>query len=124
MGDINITGTLKTPTISFNEKEKHLLIEGRSIPENPIEFYEPLVNQLKDYLKIPVGKIEIDFKLEYFNTSSSIVILEVLKQLKKISDQNNDVVVNWFYDEDDFDLLEVGEDYSALMNFPFNLLKN
>jgi len=124
MADINIIGTLKTPTISFNEKDKHLLIEGRSIPENPIEFYEPLLNQLKDYLNIPVGKMEIDFKLEYFNTSSSIVILDVLRQLKKISEQNNHIVVNWFYDADDFDLLEIGEDYSTLMNFPFNLLKN
>ncbi len=124
MSDLNIEGTLKTPTISFSEKEKRLLIEGRSTPEDPIQFYEPLISKLKDFVKSPIGKMEIDFKLEYFNTTSSLVILDVLKHLQSVNTVNNEVVINWHYDKDDEDLLEVGEDYSTMLKFPINLIVN
>lgn len=124
MSDINIKGTIKTPSISFNEAEKHLVIEGRSTLENPARFYKPLISKIKDYNNLPSGKMEIDFKLEYFNTTSSLVILDVLKQLQSLDAPDNEVVINWHYDEEDEDLLEIGEDYSAMLNFPFNLVVN
>ena len=69
-------------------------------------------------------KFEIDFKLEYFNTTSSIVILDVLKHLQSMDTPENKVIINWHYDEEDEDLLEIGEDYSTMLNFPFNLVVN
>jgi len=122
MGDINIKPTRKTPSILFNESEKRLIIEGRSILENPARFYKPLIAKLKDCYNRPIGKLEIDFKLEYFNTTSSIVILQVLKHIYSLHNSNSEIIINWYYDEDDEDLLEVGQDYSELLNFPFNLV--
>lgn len=122
MSDINIKGTLNTPTISFNEKSAHFVIEGRSTIENPAAFYKPLITRIKDYSNAPVSKIEIDFKLEYFNTTSSLVILDVLENLHSLHTPTNQVVINWHYDEVDEDLREIGEDYSEILKFPFNLV--
>lgn len=124
MTDIYIKGTTETPMISFDEKNKYLLIEGRSISENPSEFYKPLIIKLKDYIKLPLGKMEIDFKLEYFNTTSSLVILDVLKHLQTLNTEKNEIVINWYYDKGDDDILEIGEDYSTILNHPFNLIVN
>lgn len=124
MSDINIKGTFNTPSISFNKKENHLIIEGRSTLEDPVIFYKPLISKIKDGLKFPQGKMEIDFKLEYFNTTSSLVILDVLKKLHSLDAPGNKVIINWYYDAGDEDLLEIGQDYSAMVNFPFNLVSN
>ena len=122
MDDIDIKSTLKTPAILFNESEKRLIIEGRSILENPAKFYSPLITKLKHYHTHPIGKLEVDFKLEFFNTTSSIVILKVLKHLFLLQASNTEIIINWYYDEHDSDLLEVGRDYSELLNFPFNFI--
>jgi len=124
MNDINIKGTVKTPAISFDEKESHLVIEGRSTLENPARFYKPLISRLKDFNNTSIERLEIDFKLEYFNTTSSLVILDILKHLQSLDSPENEVVINWYYDEEDEDLLEIGEDYSTMLNFPFNLVVN
>ncbi|MFB0926001.1 MAG: DUF1987 domain-containing protein [Vicingaceae bacterium] len=124
MSDINIKGTLNTPSILFNKTENRWIIEGRSTLENPVIFYNPLISMINDGIKFPKGKMEIDFKLEYFNTTSSLVILNVLKQLHSLDAPGNEVIINWYYDEEDEDLLEIGQDYSAMLNFPFNLVCN
>jgi len=124
MSDIDIKATLDTPAISFNKSDKYLLIEGRSILENPIEFYKPLMSELKSCVKSDSGKMEIDFKLEYFNTTSSLAILDMLKLLRNLNTDKNEVVINWYYDEGDDDVLEIGEDFSTIIKFPFNLIAN
>jgi len=121
MNNIDIKGTLETPTISLDVSNGNLLIEGRSIIEDPNPFYEPLINELTKLNKAPLSKFEIDFKLEYFNTSSSKSILHVLKLLQSTNSTNKEIIINWHYDEGDDDILEIGEDFSHIINFPFNL---
>ena len=101
-----------------------MIIEGRSTTENPVLFYKPLISKLKDFNNGSIERLEIDFKLEYFNTTSSLVILDVLKHLQSLNAPDNEVVINWYYDEEDEDLLEIGQDYSTMLNFPFNLVVN
>lgn len=122
MNDINIKGTFVTPKIIFNKEDKHLIIEGISTIENPTNFYKPLIAKLKDQVKDLEGKLEIDFKLLYFNSKSSIAILSVLKHLHSLSSENNEVVINWHYDKHDEDILDKGEVYSDILNHPFNLV--
>ena len=84
MEPINIEGSPKTPSIKFDIEKGILEIRGRSIPENSIEFYKPLVDWLDEYSKDPVKKTQVNIHLEYFNTSSSKCILDVFKKLEAI----------------------------------------
>ena len=59
-------------------------------------------------------------KLEYFNTASSKIILDIFTAIEKIA---NDRKVVWHYDKDDEDMLEAGEDYQALIMLPFAMKK-
>ena len=102
MDSINIEGTPKTPSVSFDAKTGQIEIKGRSIPENSIEFYKPLVEWLDKYSDVAQGLVNVVIQLEYFNTSSSKCILDVFKKLENIHNKNKtEVVINWYYEEDD-----------------------
>ena len=113
--------TAKTPLIKFDSKQGKIEIKGRSIPENSVEFYKPLIDSLERYASSPVIPTEVNIQLEYFNTASSKCILDVLKRLETIHRQGNQVIINWYYEEDDEDMREAGEDYQAIVNHTFNM---
>ncbi len=123
MEAIFIEGTPKTPTVNFNSEEGIFEIKGRSIPENSIEFYKPLVDWLDKYASSPLDKTEVNIQLEYFNTSSSKCILDVFKKLEKVTQANKEIVINWHYEEDDEDMLEAGEDYQSILRIPFKMIE-
>jgi len=120
MEDIRIEGSPKTPTVKFSAGTGFLEIKGRSIPENSIEFYKPLIDWIEHYAKSPQESTSVNIQLEYFNTSSSKCILDVFKRLETI---NKEVLINWYYEEDDEDMLEAGEDYDAIINLPFKMIE-
>ena len=121
MENINIEGTPKTPEVKFSGSDGQFEISGRSIPENSVEFYNGILTWLDDYSATPQEKTIMDVKLEYFNTSSSKCILDVFKKLESLKKSGSDVVVNWFYEADDEDMLEAGEDYDAIIDLPFTM---
>ena len=123
MEKYSIDGTPKTPTISFDLGSGVLEIKGRSIPENSIEFYKPLVDALDKYAGSPKSATNVIIQLEYFNTSSSKCILDVFKKLENINKNGSAVIINWHYEEDDEDMLEAGEDYQAIINVPFKMVQ-
>jgi len=123
MEPIIIEGTPKTPSVKFDEKEGVFEIKGRSIPENSVEFYKPLNEWLDNYMQTPLEKTVVNIRLEYFNTSSSKCILDVFKRLEAIHKTKHDVEINWFYEEDDEDMLEAGEDYDSIIKVPFKMIE-
>ncbi len=123
MEPILIEGTPKTPSVKFNSEKGVIEIKGRSIPENSIEFYKPLVDWLENYANSPLEKTQVNVQLEYFNTSSSKCILDVFKKLEAIHKSNHEVVINWYYEEDDEDMLEAGEDYESIIRVPFKMIE-
>ena len=124
MDSINIEGTPKTPTISFDANTGIIEIKGRSIPENSIEFYKPLVDWLDKFADVAQGIVNVNILLEYFNTSSSKCILDVFKKLENLQNKNRaQVVINWYYEEDDEDMLEAGEDYQSIIKVPFKMVE-
>lgn len=123
MEPITIEGTPKTPTVKFDSDAGIIEIKGRSIPENSIEFYKPLVDWLDQYSQSPQKLTQVNIQLEYFNTSSSKCILDVFKKLEQVYKENNEVVINWYYEEDDEDMLEAGEDYQSILKIPFKMIE-
>lgn len=123
MESLIIDGTTKTPDVNFNAEKGILEVKGRSIPENSIEFYKPLVDWLEEYAQSPQSKTQVNVHLEYFNTSSSKCILDVFKKLEAIHKNKYDVQINWYYEEDDEDMLEAGEDYESIIRVPFKMIE-
>ena len=123
MGNIKIEGTAKSPTVIFSAEEGLLELKGRSIPEDSIDFYTPLIETNTHYSKQPQPKTIVNVHLEYFNTSSSKCILDIFKQLEQIVKLEKEIVINWYYEEDDEDMREVGIDYQTIIKVPFNMIE-
>ena len=123
MEPIIIEGTSKTPSVKFDPNEGVFELKGRSIPENSVEFYKPLVEWLDKYQESPLEKTSVDINLEYFNTSSSKCLLDIFKKLENICRAKHDVVINWYYEADDEDMFEAGEDYESIVRVPFKMVE-
>jgi hypothetical protein len=120
---LQLEGSGKTPHVLFDPATGNLELKGRSIPENSIDFYKPLIDWVDRYGRAPQAKTTLHVQLEYFNTSSSKCILDLFKKLETIRAAGNEVVVLWHYEEDDEDMLEAGEDYAGIINVPFKMIQ-
>ncbi len=112
---LNLEGTEDTPKIILDKKHEIFEISGRSLPEDSAEFYAPVLEWIERYSEDPNTSTEFVFKLEYFNTSSSKLILDVLSALEDISDMK----VSWYFHDDDEDMEEAGQEFSELVEIPF-----
>ncbi len=119
MSVIKIQGTDDTPTVTLDKENNIFEISGRSLPEDVVVFYKPILEWLDEYKNDPLEKTVFNFKLEYFNTASSKLLLDVLLKLEDISSDGNDVLVRWHYPDDDEDMEEAGEEYSDIVEVPF-----
>lgn len=122
MDPVSRAGTPKTPNIEFDADQGLLEIKGRSNPENTLDFYRPLVAWLDEYVQSPAEKTVVNVHLEHFNTSSSKSILELFRALAPLQKEGKDIVVNWFYEDDDEDILEAGENYETITGLPFRMV--
>ena len=122
MEPISREATPKTPSIEFDSGQGLLEIKGRSNPENTMDFYRPLVAWLDEYVQNPAEKTTINVHLEHFNTSSSKSILELFKAVDPLHKESKEIIVNWFYEDDDEDILEAGENYQAITGLPFRMV--
>ncbi len=106
------SGTFFIPSVDFDAQTGNCRLEGESYLENTWEFYDKLTNWLKKYTETK-KPITFNFKLTYFNTSSSKGILDILFLLKDFDLAGGKVTVNWYYPEDDEDNLAEAEDFIA-----------
>lgn len=123
MNTLLIEATKKTPTVEFNNLTGELSIAGMSCSENALGFFNPLFDWIAEYTKEAKDVTTINFKLKYYNTSSAKCILDILDKLLVLKEFNKQLVVNWYYDPNDDEMLESGENYSAILEYPFNLLE-
>lgn len=111
-----------TPSVYFNPKKELLDLRGKSSPENPLNFYGSLLLNMDKYMQAHNGNITVNLAFEYFNTSSSKCIFNLLRKLDSISQLGKRVIVNWYYENDDDDMLEAGEDFSSFFGYEFNFV--
>lgn len=123
MDKLNFEGTEDTPTVLIDMSKELFQISGRSLPEDVTTFYKPVIDWLDFFSESPTKNLTLEVKLEYFNTASSKIILDILMKLEEIHQAGSSVVkVNWHYDKRDDDMLEAGEEYKDLVEVPFDLL--
>jgi SiaC family regulatory phosphoprotein len=111
------------PLLDFNGETGKFLISGVSNPENAAEFYEPILAWMDEFAKSTTPAITLEIKLDYFSTSSSKWILQIMKRFEGLKTKGIDVRVKWYFHEDDEDLREAGSQYSELVAIPFELIE-
>ncbi len=118
---IYLTQTDFTPKIILDKEKGIFLIKGRSIMEDAIEFYMPLINWFREYAKNPNPTTEFIVDYEYLNSSSTRKVLNIFIELENIKATNSEVKIVWMYEETDDIMMEKGEELECVLDVDFEI---
>ena len=119
MEELFLKKTINYPVAELIGDTGELSMEGRSIPEDPGEFFERLIDWINEYFLSPVEKTVMSIKLEYINSGSSKYMLELLRIMKINHDSGKDVKIKWYFEEGDESIEELGIHYEQTIQIPF-----
>ena len=122
METLRIEATDDSPQVLLDQEEKQFEISGKSLPEDVIEFYQPVIDWLKKYREKPNSRTEFNLKMIYFNTASSKLIMDILMIFEEMVEEGHEVVVLWHSMESDEDMQEAGKEYEEMLDIPFEHL--
>lgn len=123
MSKFYLEPTKVTPMVVLDHQNGIFELRGISSPENSLGFYQQILAKLDEYLNSNPGSITANLYFLYFNTSSSKCLFDLLKKCTSLRSNGGNVTINWHYDEMDEDMKEVGEDFSDILNVPFNFIE-
>lgn len=119
MEPFRIIETEETPGVVLDPVNGKFEFTGCSLPEDVSSFYIPVLEWFGNYANNPNKNTVVSFKLLYFNTASSKVILDILQLLEKIAKEGKDVRIRWFYPKKDDDMADAGIEYADMVELPF-----
>lgn len=117
----NIAPTENTPKVVL-DPDGVIMIKGRSMIKNAAEFYKQIEEWIDIYVSNPAVLTRVDICLEYFNGVNSMIFISLLKKIAKVKLMDKLVEINWYYEEDDDDILAQGENISSVLDIPVNLI--
>lgn len=118
MENLLIQKTQSSPEINFN-KTGNLLIKGVSNTNDAKKIYGPAIEWVKNFKTLKPAKVNLTLEMHYLNTSSTLAMVEFLKELWTLKALGSKLEINWCYEEDDEDMLDVGEDLRSSCNCEF-----
>jgi len=121
MKPLVIDSTETTPYVLFDNNKGIMEIKGASFDEDSPSFYNGLYTWLDEYQKAPNSSVIINLHFKYLNSSSNYSVFELLRRIDSIRKNGTHITINWFYAKDDDDIKLAGEEFSELLNFPFNI---
>lgn len=119
----HIDSTVDTPGVTYSYIDAVFEIKGRSLPENAYAFFEQLIQWAEAFDPSVLNQdLVIRFKLDYFNSASGRYILEFLATLEKQFNTDRKAMIEWYVDREDELMIEKGEEYGHLLDFPIKLI--
>ena len=122
MEKLDLPGSMDSPRIILDKESGIFEISGKSLPENVNSFYGPIIGWFEDYFKMPNSETVVVMKMDYINTASSKILLSLFLMFEKASLDGKKIKVCWYYQEDDEDMYDVGEEYAEIVNVPFEII--
>jgi hypothetical protein len=109
-----VEATKMTPQIELDPDKKVFSLTGNSRPENPMQFYKPMFEWLNAFFEETSEKMIFEVKMDYFNTSTSKILLDLFELFEKFA-ESKDIHVIWYYQSDDEEMQEAGEELLDLV---------
>jgi hypothetical protein len=129
MRKLIIDQTSFSPKVILDPEKKIYLISGESRPPDVREFYDQILSWLDDFSRLLIKSddkkdpVIFNFNFEYFNSSSGKLILDICKVLAGLRHKGFNITVKWHFEKGDVDMLEVGNEMSKIVRFPFEYIE-
>lgn len=118
---VHLIPTNNTPEVHLNPNGT-IKIKGRAIDENRARYSNQIMLWIDSYLLKPAKITEVTIALEYLNSYNSIILASILKRLAEVKQQSKSLVIKWFIESDDEDMLERGQYISSSLNIPIEFV--
>jgi hypothetical protein len=119
---IHILPTDKTPEILLSP-DGILKFKGRGLAVNNNEVPAHVLTWIDNYVKRPAEITYVVIAFEYLNSFSTTILVSILKKLSLINRCSAKLVIQWYYEEDDDDILDRGEYILTSINLPIEFIK-
>ncbi len=121
MDNLIIEKTKNSPGVHCDAENGIIEFTWRSNLENAESFYKPIFEWVDKYIENPAPQTEINFKMSYFNTSSSKLVMQILEKLAIMHKKTNSVTLNWYYEDED--MYDYGDDFKEILELPTNFIE-
>lgn len=121
LGKVHIIPTDVTPEVIL-DPEGIITIKGRSQVLNTANVPTQITKWIDNYLLNPAELTEVNIAFEYLNSYGIKILTFTLQEISKVILQNKKLVIHWYYDEEDEDILERGEYVSSALNLPIEFI--
>jgi hypothetical protein len=99
-----------------------LKIKGRALLANQDEVTDQIWNWIDGYISNPAEITYVNIGFEYLNSFSTLILVNILKKLSRAILLPGNLVIKWYYEEDDEDMLERGQAISSIISFPIQFI--
>ncbi len=110
------------PGILLDKDAEKFLFYGKSCPSNTFELFSPVMEWFKLYSQNPLKSTVLEINFSYFNTSTAKFLFKVMTILEPINERGFEVKVIWYYNEDDLDMKENGEEFDDVVDLNFEIV--
>lgn len=124
MDNLTFEKSKNTLGVNFDASSGILVLAGSSFPENASDFFDPIIKWIQNYMLEVTGKVTLNFHFDYLNSSSIKYVSDIIEKMELYGKSGGEVTINWYYDENDEDILEMGEDLKSDVSLQFNLIMN
>ena len=122
MEALRIAATDDSPEVILDKENQEMQISGKSLPEDVVDFYQPVLDWLNTYRTAPNASTVFQLKLLYFNTASSKMIRDILMIFEEMVEEGKEVRIQWYSLASDEDMQEAGQEYEEMVDVPFEHL--
>lgn len=109
------------PEITLNP-DGYIIIKGRWMDRNMVSFSKSVIDWVDIYICDPAETTCIDIHCDYFAGVSSAILISFLRKFFLVKLKNKKLLINWYYEDGDEDILEQGEYISTTIEIPFNFI--
>ena len=118
---VHVPPTSNTPEIILNQQTGRIELRGKSIPEDTIQFYYPFNRWLSEYAANPAPRTTVVMGLQYLNSSSTVIVTNMMRLLDNMIGLKSTVAIEWYYEQGDEEMKELGNDFKKIMKCEFKL---
>jgi hypothetical protein len=118
-----ISQTKNTPELIL-DTNGIIKLTGRLITENPVDFFIVFEEWIEEYFKNPAEITYVEINLEFINSVGTKFLLDSIHKITHIHLRKDEkkFMINWYYKDEDEDMLEKGTFFASLLGIPFNYI--
>lgn len=121
LADLEIAATRRSPYVVFDLERSYLAVKGTSLLEDPGKFYSPVYKILESYHLLQKEKILIEIDLLQMSSGTLTALYSLCKRICRLSHQMS-IIVNWYCDPYDADLIEIVNDISEILQLDIRII--